>query len=102
VENLEISVMILRSELGMITVRLSLAAIRTVATQERTFYAEATDSVDDSDDPSAYSNFPRHPSHCMSANPNVLSNEVCHYKCPFEFPSYINGTVVIHPYDIFP
>lgn len=54
--------MVLRSELGMITIRLSLAAIRTVATQERTFYTEATgrNSVDDSDDPSAYSNIQCH------------------------------------------
>jgi hypothetical protein len=80
VENLEILVMVLRSEMGMITVRLSLAAISTVAKQERTFYTEARDrsSVDDSDDPSAYSNIPCHLSHCMSAKPNVLSSEVYH------------------------
>jgi len=35
--------MVLRSELDMITVGLSLTAIRTVATQERTFYTEATE-----------------------------------------------------------
>jgi hypothetical protein len=81
----------IKNELGMITVRLSLAAIRTVATQGRIFYSEATDksSVDDSDDPSAYCNIPCHHSHCMSANPNVLSSEVYHYKCPFELPNYM-------------
>lgn len=65
-ENLEILVVVLRSELGLITVGLSLAAIRTVATQERIFYTETTgrSSVDDSDDQSAYSNIPCHPSHC--------------------------------------
>lgn len=88
-ENLEIHVMVLRSEWGMIVVRLSLAAMRTVATQERTFYTEATDRsfVDDSDDPSAYSDIPCYSSHCMSANPTALSSEVYHYKCPFELPS---------------
>jgi len=103
--------MVLRSELGMTTLRLSLAAIRTVATQERTFYTEATDSssVDDSDDSSAYSNIPCHPSHSMSAKPNALSSEVYHYKCPFELPHYMKdrvtdqgAMVVIHPYDFFP
>jgi hypothetical protein len=85
VENLEILVMILGSELGMTTVGLSLTAIRTVGTQERTFYTEPTDrsSVDDSDGISAYSNIPCHPSHCISAKPNALSSEVYHYKCPF-------------------
>lgn len=79
----------------MITVRLSLAATRTVATQERTFYTEATDrsSVDDSDDTSAYSNSPCNTSHCMSAKPNILSREVYLYKCPFELPSYMKDRV---------
>jgi len=79
----------------MITVRLSLAAIRTVAIQERIFYREATDrsSVDDSDDTSAYSNIQCHYSHCMSAKPNVLSSEVYHYKCPFELPRYMKCRV---------
>ena len=87
--------MVLRSELGMVIIRLSLAAIRTVATQERTFYTEATDRsyVDDNDDTSAYSNIPCHPTHCMSAKPDALSSEVYHYKCPFELPSYMKDRV---------
>jgi hypothetical protein len=54
VENPEILVMVL-SELGIITVGLSLAAIRTVATQERTSYSESTyrSPMNGSDDLSA-------------------------------------------------
>lgn len=70
--------MVLRSELGMITIRLSLAAVRTVATQERKFYTEAKDgsSMDGSNDLSAYSNIPCHPSHCYSVKPNATFCEV--------------------------
>jgi hypothetical protein len=93
VENLDIHVMVLRSELGMIIVRLNLIATRTVATQERTARATDRSSADDSDDPSACSNIPCYPSHFMSANPNTLSNEVYHYKCPFELPSYMKDRV---------
>jgi hypothetical protein len=96
VENLEIEVMVLRSELGMIIVRLNLAAMRTAATQERTATATERSSVDDSDDPSAYSDFPCYPSHSMSANSNALSSEVYHYKCPFELPSYMKDRVTAY------
>jgi hypothetical protein len=76
VENLEIHVMVLRSELVMIIVRLNLVAMRAVATQERTVTATDRSSVDESDDPPAYSDIPCYSSHLMSANPNALSSEV--------------------------